>query len=268
MHTSRRSLTILLGLGDGVRRDELTATLRDDHVCHIATSIAAATELASTRKVDLAIVGIGLLGGDTLDLIRALRVRPHPIATVVLGNGAPGALAFEAGRLGVLAFVDGSGAPTQLRSIVQAHLRWVSGTTEYRLRAYAQHLEHIIDTEFRNHALTVGSVAAVLGVTPDHLSRIIRRDYGCRFTDLLRERRLREACWLLTHTVERTKQVAISCGFTATAHLDHSFKRAYGRSPTAYRALMTTISDVSRHAGEVNSADAGVRQQITAVGNQ
>lgn len=67
------------------------------------------------------------------------------------------------------------------------------------------------------------------------LSREIKRRTGRTYTELLQERRLRQAAWLLEHTTQRVSDIALSVGYENVSYFHRIFREHYGLSPKKYR---------------------------------
>ena len=67
------------------------------------------------------------------------------------------------------------------------------------------------------------------------LSREVKRRTGRTYTELLQERRLRQAAWLLAHTSQRVADIALSVGYENISYFHRIFRQHYGCSPKKYR---------------------------------
>ena len=67
------------------------------------------------------------------------------------------------------------------------------------------------------------------------LSREIKRRTGRTYTELLQERRLRQAAWLLENTDQRVSDIALSVGYENISYFHRIFRQHYGCSPKKYR---------------------------------
>ena len=92
----------------------------------------------------------------------------------------------------------------------------------------------LMETEFRK-GKGVGEIAAMLGVTPTHLTRCCRAACGRSAIDLLQDRRLFEARRLLAETSAPVGQVGATVGFTSPAYFARAFQHLTGLSPSAFR---------------------------------
>ncbi|MBA3845406.1 MAG: helix-turn-helix transcriptional regulator, partial [Planctomycetes bacterium] len=81
----------------------------------------------------------------------------------------------------------------------------------------------------------VGEVARRLGVTPEHLARLVRRATGRTVKALLRERRLEHACRLLRASDLPVGVIGARVGYPDPYHFSRVFARHAGIPPTAYR---------------------------------
>lgn len=83
--------------------------------------------------------------------------------------------------------------------------------------------------------LSIGDIAAIVGVHPVHLTRTFRRRFRCTPGEYLRRCRLEKAAALLAEGRKPLSEVALESGFADQSHLTKSFKQAFGVTPSAYR---------------------------------
>ncbi len=71
------------------------------------------------------------------------------------------------------------------------------------------------------------------------LSREIKRRTGRTWTELIQERRLQQAAWLLEHTGRKVDDIAVSVGYENISYFHRIFRTRYGCSPKHYRDRKT-----------------------------
>jgi len=91
-------------------------------------------------------------------------------------------------------------------------------------------------------AMRVADVSAYAGVHPVYLARCVRRWYGHSVSDELRRLRLRAAAQNVAFRVGDLSQAALDNGYADQAHLCRDFRRATGRTPSDYRAMIRGFS--------------------------
>jgi AraC-like DNA-binding protein len=84
--------------------------------------------------------------------------------------------------------------------------------------------------------LGVEEMAAAAGLSRAHFSREFRRAFGESPHAYLLTRRLERAAALLRNTDNSVAEVCLAVGLQGIGSFTTSFKRAYGLTPTAYRA--------------------------------
>ena len=67
------------------------------------------------------------------------------------------------------------------------------------------------------------------------ISRIIKKETGHTFKELLQTKRLELACVLLEHSNAPIADIALSVGYDNTSFFHRIFRRIYGCSPREYR---------------------------------
>jgi AraC-like DNA-binding protein len=86
--------------------------------------------------------------------------------------------------------------------------------------------------------LDVDDLAAAAGLSRAHFSREFRRAFGESPHAYLLTRRLERAAALLRGTDNSVAEVCMAVGLQSVGSFTTSFKRAYGLTPTAYRASL------------------------------
>jgi AraC-like DNA-binding protein len=104
--------------------------------------------------------------------------------------------------------------------------------------APARHLlraKDLVDTRYRD-PLDVRSLARAARLSPAHFSREFRRAFGSTPHQSLLTRRLERAAELLRNTDHPVADICFDVGLRSLGSFTTSFTRAFGCSPTAYRA--------------------------------
>src|SRR6478752_1653880 len=102
----------------------------------------------------------------------------------------------------------------------------------------ARHLlraKDLIDARYRE-PLDVPALARAARLSPAHFSREFRRSFGETPHQYLLTRRLERAAALLRNTDRSVADICLTVGLRSIGSFTTSFGRAYGMSPTAYRA--------------------------------
>lgn len=90
-----------------------------------------------------------------------------------------------------------------------------------------------IEEHFADGALT--EIAEELHYDVAWLSREIKRRTGKTYTELLQDKRLSQAAWLLRNTRQKVSDIAISVGYENISYFHRIFASHFGKSPKAYR---------------------------------
>ncbi len=106
--------------------------------------------------------------------------------------------------------------------------RAMGGLAPWRLRLIDEKLEQECGTA------TLGSLAALCGMSVRHLTRAFRTSRGRSIGDVIAEKRIEEARRLLASGMA-VKAVAGATGFKAPSNFTAAFRRATGESPKSYR---------------------------------
>jgi transcriptional regulator GlxA family with amidase domain len=113
------------------------------------------------------------------------------------------------------------------------------------LRVHAALL--MIDDSFRNSTLRMRDVALDVGVSTEHLCRLIKLHTGRSFRSHLTARRIQAAQMLLAQSTFSVKEIADRVGFGSTNRMDESFRKICGVNPKAYRrrARLGSFAEIS-----------------------
>lgn len=83
--------------------------------------------------------------------------------------------------------------------------------------------------------LTLRQLAAELGVSPEHLSRLFHQHTGLRFREYLAETRVNAAKEALRHSPDLVSEIAGRCGFSTLSRFNRAFRTLTGTTPRDYR---------------------------------
>ena len=83
--------------------------------------------------------------------------------------------------------------------------------------------------------LTTGKLADTLHISPRHLSRIIKEQYGMTFHEILTKKRIEIAAKLLTETKDSVNGILKQVGYTKSSCFYKDFSARYNMTPTEYR---------------------------------
>jgi AraC family transcriptional regulator, transcriptional activator of pobA len=87
----------------------------------------------------------------------------------------------------------------------------------------------------RGEPLSLRDVARELGVTPGHLTTVVRRRTGRTVQEWIIERRMAEARSLLSDTALPVAEIARRVGISDPGYFSLQFRRTHGRSPRDWR---------------------------------
>lgn len=95
-------------------------------------------------------------------------------------------------------------------------------------------VDHILRQNLRRH-LTREQVAVAVNLSAPHLARLYKAAAGKTLHERHDELRLAHACGLLADSTMSVGQIGHEVGFRSGSHFSQWFRRATGRSPTAWR---------------------------------
>ena len=84
--------------------------------------------------------------------------------------------------------------------------------------------------------ITLQSLSHEFGISPEHLSRLFKKETGLGFSEYLSLLRLKKAEGALKRNSEMSiAEIAFSCGFNDSNYFCEKFKKVYGVSPLKYK---------------------------------
>jgi AraC family transcriptional regulator len=178
------------------------------------------------------LAGIADDGWDASRLRACLDVRGTPVdgalmrlAREAISPGFASGILVESLTIGLIVelarFLDASVSP--------------EGTTTGRLAPWQ--LRRLIEyvEAHTGGSPTMADLAALCGISPDHLGRVFRRTTGQSVMAFVGEVRMRKARTLLSQTNLTLKEISYRLGFPSQSGFSIAFRRAAGETPKQFR---------------------------------
>jgi YesN/AraC family two-component response regulator len=194
--------------------------------------------LAAQQAIDLVVADLRLPDVGDVEVLKQLRQTLADVPVIVTGLAST-ASALEAGKHGAVDYCEKPITPDDLVRLVRTHVpapEAACAPPHMRISPQVIRTMHTIENRYIESTLHVGAVAQDLGVSTEHLCRVLKRHTGLTFVTLLRRTRVRAACRLLQTTTLSMKEIAGLAGFSSASRFDRDFKTVCGVSPSEYRA--------------------------------
>ncbi len=94
-------------------------------------------------------------------------------------------------------------------------------------------LLNYIETEYKDAALS--EFASSNGMDIYSMSRLIKRHFKKSFKDLLIEKRMQQAAFLLSTTKMTILDISLAVGYENSSYFHRSFQKFFDMSPRSYR---------------------------------
>jgi transcriptional regulator GlxA family with amidase domain len=92
--------------------------------------------------------------------------------------------------------------------------------------------------------LKLSQMAQLVNLSPSRLQHLFKTETGVTLTQWQRMIRLDGARDLLEHTFLSVKQIIVRVGAKDRSHFERDFKKAFGLTPTQYRADMLVAAEL------------------------
>ena len=206
----------------------------------LATTGHEGLKLAGQRTIDVVIADLRLPDVADVEVLKQLRHTLADVPVIVTG-AASTASAVEAGKLGAVDYFEKPVLTDHLVRAVRTHVPAAApapacAPDQTRISPQVIRTMHVIENRYVETTLHVSAVAHDLGVSTEHLCRVLKRHTGLTFVTLLRRTRVRAACRLLQTTTLSMKEIASRAGFSSASRFDRDFKTVCGVSPSEFRA--------------------------------
>jgi AraC-like DNA-binding protein len=99
---------------------------------------------------------------------------------------------------------------------------------------WLERVRKVLDEKFAEPH-TLPDLAAMVRVSPSHLSREFRKYSGKSLISYLNQRRIESAMLRLRTTTDKIVTIALDCGFEDLSRFNQLFKQLTGTTPSAYR---------------------------------
>lgn len=108
---------------------------------------------------------------------------------------------------------------------------------EFVNEAAQRKINTVIDHVFTHYAkpITLGDVAALVGMSENYFSSFFRKTTGNRFVEFLNRVRISRACTLLAETDRQITHICYDVGFNNVANFNRRFHELKGVTPSEYR---------------------------------
>ena len=197
------------------------------------------------KHPDILLTDIRMPNMDGLTMAAAVRSEYPAMQMAVLTAFRDFEYARQAIRLGVCRYMLKPSNLEELEETVREMVRRLDSRREQRAEtespeeqaAHGYVVEHAL-AWMREHCaehISLEDAANQVFVSQWHLSKLINRETGMGFLDLLSRMRVEQAKKLLADPARRIGDVAFETGFSDVAHFSKTFKKITGQTPGEYR---------------------------------
>ena len=109
------------------------------------------------------------------------------------------------------------------------------------VEAQEERFRQIVERIQSGPCCSIHSLALEFNLSSSRLQHLFKQHTGSCLGQVLSERRLQHATYLLEHTNLRVKEIACTVGYEHTSSFDRAFERRFGYSPLVYRQTRVLV---------------------------
>ncbi|MFV0465436.1 MAG: GH39 family glycosyl hydrolase [Lachnospiraceae bacterium] len=141
-----------------------------------------------------------------------------------------------------------------MESISTASLQSKKEETNYRITQITDYIKSHSHTK-----ISLNDLADELFLSPQYLSKFIKKNLDCNFTSFLTQIRLKNAVYSLENMDTSITMIALDCGFSSLTAFNRIFKNEYQISPTEYRKKYLK-NQLAFHTGSFTSQELPIKE--------
>ena len=112
------------------------------------------------------------------------------------------------------------------------------GRQFFLVRNGDEYMDYAVDFIRRNYAaISVTDIAAYLGISRSHLTRLFKSSMNCSPSEFLMHIRMERSAWLLANTAMSVQEISNIIGYEDQLTFSKAFKKVFDVSPKYYRAM-------------------------------
>ena len=221
-------------------------------VIGVASNGEEALYLSKTSYPQILLTDIRMPGMDGLKLIEAIKAEVPDIKAILLTGYQDFAYAHSAIQLGAMGYILKPSDPDEIINMVLKAKKLVEESSDKQEKHQSLQKDEIcaglpfarnkviIDIinyieKFYMEEISLLTVSEHVHMNHIYVSRLIKRETGETFLDILTKTRMKKACELLSGTDYRTYEVSRLVGISDSGYFSQVFKKYHGMTPSEYR---------------------------------
>lgn len=234
----------------------------DVTVVGVASNGAECWEMVEQFKPDILLTDIHMQGYKGTEIARMIKEKGLLTKVIFLTGYKEFEYAREAVELGVVAFVLKPSDPAEIfEAVNKAKLQieqqnlimseqssLMRQVKENQMALFDKLLpdEEMLTNEtvkqliqyLKSHyseTITLGSASEIVHLCPVYLSRLVKKETGNTFLEILTRVRMEQACNMLRDPNNKVYEIALAVGIKDSKYFSQIFKRYYGMTPVEFR---------------------------------
>lgn len=231
-------------------REGSAAYLRGEYPLYeIKTAISGYDALEKIREnaFDIMFLDIKMKGMDGIGLLQELKSLNLTPVTAIVSGFSDFEFAQRAMELGAKKYLVKPFTPDELSEALKELIKLAEEnrklneirknealTVSPEITGIEAMAKEYIDANYATD-ITVRSMATDMGINPDYLGKIFKKEYGLSINEYLNKVRINQAILLFTTTKLNVGEVSERVGFNDQTYFSTTFKKLTGHTPSEYR---------------------------------
>ncbi|MCI8500909.1 MAG: response regulator [Oscillospiraceae bacterium] len=234
----------------------------DVKVVGVASNGAECWEMVQKIKPDVLLTDIHMQGYKGTEIARMVKERDLSTKIIFLTGYKEFEYAREAVELGIVSFVLKPSEPSEIfeavnKAKIQIEQQNMMLNEQSSLKRQVKENQmalankllpdeemltnetvKVLITYLKNHfseEITLGSASEIVHLCPVYLSRLVKKETGNTFLEILTRVRMEQACNMLRDPNNKIYEIALAVGIKDSKYFSQIFKRYYGMTPVEFR---------------------------------
>lgn len=195
-----------------------------------------AFKIVQEKNIDIALIDINMPFKNGLDLIAEIRQQNKELVLIIISGYDKFDFAQKAITFGVFRYLLKPVDAVEFISTIEEAMQQVRQQSKSSYSPVMKKIIEIIKVNISNDDFALSDLASKLLLSEGHITKLIKKEMGKTFVDLITDMRIEHAKYLINNSKINYKmyEIAKECGFKNQYYFSQVFKKMVGISPKQY----------------------------------